>query len=47
MKKKYWSGYVTKHSNALDLEQSVFTFDDPQKIAKSLNVTLLRMGVTH
>lgn len=34
--KKYWSGDVTKHSNALDLEEGVFTFDDPKKIAKSL-----------
>lgn len=33
---KYWSGYVTKHSNALDLEKGVFTFDDPKKIALSL-----------
>lgn len=35
-KKKYWSGKVTKESNALDLEEKVFTFDDPKKIAKSL-----------
>lgn len=34
--KKYWSGEVTKKSNALDLEVGVFTFDDPVKIAKSL-----------
>ncbi len=34
--KKYWSGKVTKESNALDLEPGVFTFDDPIKIAKSL-----------
>ena len=34
--KKYWSGYVTKHSNALDLEQGVFTWDNPKKIAESL-----------
>ncbi len=33
---KYWSGYVTKHSNALDLEKGVFTFDDPKRIAQSL-----------
>lgn len=36
MKKKYWSGYVTKHSFALDLEEGVFTWDDPRKIAASL-----------
>ncbi|MBI2611237.1 DUF3175 domain-containing protein [Candidatus Gottesmanbacteria bacterium] len=34
--KKYWSGYVTKHSFALDLEEGVFTWDDPKKIAASL-----------
>lgn len=34
--KKYWSNEVTKHSNALDLEENVFTWDDPQKIAISL-----------
>lgn len=33
---KKWSGYVTKHSFALDLEEGVFTWDDPEKIAKSL-----------
>ena len=34
--KKYWSGEVTRQSNALDLEKEVFTWDDPKKIAKSL-----------
>lgn len=34
--KKNWSGYVTKHSIALDLEKGVFTWDDPKKIAASL-----------
>lgn len=33
---KYWSGRVTKESNALDLEPGVFTWKDPQKIALSL-----------
>jgi hypothetical protein len=33
---KYWSGKVTKESNALDLEEGVFTWDDPKRIAKSL-----------
>ncbi|MCK4781400.1 DUF3175 domain-containing protein [Candidatus Parcubacteria bacterium] len=35
-KKKYWSDKVTKYSNALDLEQKVFTFKNPKKIALSL-----------
>lgn len=34
--KKNWSGEVTKHSIALDLEKGVFTWDDPAKIAASL-----------
>lgn len=34
--KKYWSGKVTKESNALDLEPEVFSFNDPKKIAQSL-----------
>jgi len=36
MKKKYWSGRVTKESNALDLEGGVFTLSSPRKIALSL-----------
>jgi len=32
----YWSGDVTRHSNALDLESGVFTWDDPTEIARSL-----------
>ncbi|MGC9046908.1 MAG: DUF3175 domain-containing protein [Minisyncoccia bacterium] len=35
-KSKNWSAYVTKHSFALQLEEGVFTWDDPRKIAKSL-----------
>jgi putative cell wall-binding protein len=35
-KRKYWSGYVTKYSNALDLEDGVFTWHNPRKIALSL-----------
>ena len=31
-----WSARVTKHSNALDLEKSVFTSGDPHRIALSL-----------
>ena len=33
---KKWSADVTEHSDALDLEEGVFTWDDPKKIAKSL-----------
>ncbi len=33
---KNWSGEITKYSDALDLEQGVFTWKDPKKIAKSL-----------
>ena len=35
-KAKYWSGEVTKHSNALDLEKDVFTWRDPKRIADSI-----------
>lgn len=31
-----WSQHVTETSNALDLEQNVFTWKNPKKIAKSL-----------
>ncbi len=31
-----WSDRVTRESNALDLEQGVFTANDPKKIAASL-----------
>lgn len=34
--KKRWSARVTKHSNALDLDRSVFTWKDPKRIAASL-----------
>jgi hypothetical protein len=34
--KKYWSGDVTRRSNALDLDRDVFTWNDPHKIALSL-----------
>jgi Protein of unknown function (DUF3175) len=33
---KRWSGKVTAHSNAMDLEQNVFKSKDPNKIAASL-----------
>lgn len=31
-----WSAHVTKESDALDLEEGVFTWDDPKRIAASL-----------
>lgn len=31
-----WSQRVTERSDALDLEEGVFTFDDPRRIAESL-----------
>jgi hypothetical protein len=33
---RQWSATVTKHSDALDLEEGVFTWSDPHKIAESL-----------
>jgi hypothetical protein len=36
VRKKKWSGEVTKNSIALDLEEGIFTWDDPKRIAKSL-----------
>lgn len=33
---RYWSGRVTRESHALELEDGVFTFHDPKKIAASL-----------
>jgi len=36
VKKKKWSGEVTRRSSGLDLEEGVFTWDDPTKIALSL-----------
>ena len=35
-KTKYWSKYVTEHSFALQLEEGIFTWDEPRKIAESL-----------
>lgn len=31
-----WSGKVTRESHALDLEEGVFTWEDPKRIARSL-----------
>jgi hypothetical protein len=33
---KFWSSEVTRRSDALDLEENVFTLDDPAAIARSL-----------
>ena len=35
-KGKRWSQHVTETSDALDLEEGVFTFEDPRQIAESL-----------
>ncbi len=34
--RKYWSGEVTRHSDALDLAPYVFSWRDPKRIARSL-----------
>lgn len=48
MNKKNWSKKVTETSVALDLEEGVFTWDEPEKIAKSLKnsaeVSIRRKG---
>lgn len=31
-----WATEVSKHSNALNLEEEVFTWEDPKRIAQSL-----------
>ena len=36
MAQEKWSQDVTEHSNALDLEREVFTWQDPKRIAASL-----------
>ena len=33
---RYWSGRVTRESNALDLDRDLFTWSDPKRIAASL-----------
>jgi len=35
-KSKNWSNKVTKESHALELEEGVFTWADPKRIARSL-----------
>ena len=42
--KKYWTNWVTKHSNALDLETGVFTLKNPKKIALSLKESAEESG---
>jgi hypothetical protein len=37
-----WSGEVTTHSNALDLDPGVFTWADPKRIARSLKRSAMR-----
>lgn len=39
-KRKYWSKEVTEKSYALDLEEGVFTWKDPQRIAASLKLSV-------
>jgi hypothetical protein len=34
--RKRWSGRVTRESDALDLDNGVFTWKDPRRIARSL-----------
>jgi hypothetical protein len=38
---RYWSGRVTRESNALDLDSGVFTWRDPKRIASSLQRSAL------
>lgn len=46
--KKYWSGKVTKESRALALEEGIFTWKNPKRIAlslkKSAEASLRRKG---
>lgn len=39
---KRWSQHVTETSDALDLEEGVFTLEDPREIARSLKRTAER-----
>lgn len=38
----FWSRRVTQASNALDLEEGVFTLEDPREIARSLKRSAMR-----
>jgi hypothetical protein len=42
--RRYWSGRVTRESNALDLERGVFTWSDPRRIAASLKRSAEQSG---
>lgn len=42
MNKSKWSREVTENSHALDLEPGVFTWEDPRKIAESLQKSSLK-----
>lgn len=37
--KAHWSQRVTQESNAMDLDPGVFTWDDPEAIARSLKTS--------
>ena len=39
--KKYWSGRVTRESDALDLDKGVFSLNDPKRIGASLKRSAL------
>jgi Protein of unknown function (DUF3175) len=39
---RYWSGRVTRESDALDLDRGVFTLSDPRRIAASLKRSAVR-----
>lgn len=41
-KQKKWSQSVTEKSRALELEEGVFTWSDPKKIARSLKRSALK-----
>ena len=40
----YWSGRVTRESDALDLDKGVFSLDDPKRIAASLKRSAPKAG---
>jgi len=42
--KRQWSQRVTRESSALDLEEGVFTWKDPKKIARSLKRSAEKSG---
>ena len=44
-RRKHWSKRVTEKSNALDLEEGVFSKDDPRSIARSLKPRLIAVAV--